>query len=244
MISSTDTAGEKPKSPAQISASDKVFWGIVRGLETQQFVPGQRLVEADLAARFHVGRNVVREAMQRLAAEGLVDLSRHKSVSVRVLSRSEAFDLLDIAERIFGLLTRSATRAHQDPGHADELRAVMEALRAADDQRDPKAFASARRGFHRTLLNMGGNRDLKRLFTTIHLPILYAQQQIPTLQQIRLVDYQRIVTAVLSGDPDAADEAGKHHVQNVRRALQELEASIDRRELWPAQELEASADAR
>ena len=234
MTATTEIASSTSKPQTQLSASDNVFWGIVRGLETQQFVPGQRLVEADLAARFHVGRNVVREAMQRLSAEGLVDLSRHKSVSVRVLSRREAFDLLDIAERILGLLTRTATRAHQDPSYAEELESIMAALHVADDQRDPKAFAAARRSFYRILLNMGGNRDLNRLFTTIHLPILYAQQRIPGLQQIRLVDYQRIIAAVLSGDAGAADQAGKLHVQNVRNALLDLEANVDRGDLWPA----------
>ncbi|MER1968525.1 GntR family transcriptional regulator [Castellaniella sp. GW247-6E4] len=233
MTATTEIASSTSRPQTQLSASDKVFWGIVRGLETQQFVPGQRLVEADLAARFHVGRNVVREAMQRLAAEGLVDLSRHKSVSVRILSRREAFDLLDIVERILGLLTRTATRACQDPGHAEELESVLGVLSEAYDQRDSKAFAAARRTFYRILLNMGGNRDLNRLFTTIHLPILYAQQRIPALQQIRLADYQRIVAAVLSGDEEAADEAGRLHVQNVRKALQELEASVDRGDLWP-----------
>lgn len=242
MTSSTD-ATKKESRPAQMSASDKVFWGIVRGLETQQFVPGQRLVEADLAARFHVGRNVVREALQRLAGEGLVEASRHKSVSVRVLSRRDAFDLLDIAERIFGLLTRNATRAYQDPRYEQELSAIMEGLRKADEQRDSKAFALARRSFHRTLLNMAASRDLSRLFTSIHLPILYAQQQIPTLQQIRLVDYQRIINAVLSGDADAADEAGQQHVRNVREALQDLETTTAQDDVWPTDDREVHVSA-
>lgn len=228
-------ARKKPQPPGEhkMSASDKVFWGIVRGLETQQFVPGQRLVEADLAARFQVGRNVIREAVQRLAAEGLVDLSRHRSVSVRVLSRREAFDLLDIVERIFGLLTRTAVRSYEVPIYREELNQVMRTLQQANDQHDPKAFAAARRNFYHTLLNMGGNRDLNRLFTTIHIPILYAQQQIPTLQQIRLTDYRKIIEAVLSGDVEAADQAGSLHVQNVRNALHQQEKSDDRADLWP-----------
>lgn len=201
------------------SASEVVFWGIVRGVEEQQFVPGQRLIEHDLAARFHVGRNAVREAMQRLAAEGLVNLSRHKGATIRVLSLQEALDLLDIVERIFGLLTRTAARGSTDPQHTTALEQAMDALQAADDQRDAYAFSRARRFFYRTLLNMGGNQDLKRLFTTLHIPIIYAQQRVPALQNIRLRDYRQIAAAVLAGDADAADQAGAGHVQNVRQAL-------------------------
>ncbi len=203
----------------RLSASDIVFRGVVRGLESRQFVPGQRLVEADLMAHFEVGRNSVREAMQRLAAEGLVDLSRHKGAAIRVMTHEEVLDLLDIVERILGLLTRKAVRSAGDEQYVRELKAAMQALLTADEQRDDAKFASARRYFYRTLLEMGGSCDLKRLFTTIHIPIIYAQQRVPALQKIRMADYTAIVEAVLSGDEDAADRAGAKHVRNVRDAL-------------------------
>lgn len=219
-----DTKTSQPvPEPRQRSASEVVFWGIVRGLEAQQFVPGQRLIENDLAARFHVGRNAVREAMQRLAAEGLVDLSRHKGASIRVLSRQEALDLLDIIERVFGLLTRTAARGHMNPDYARDLQQALDDLHIADEQRDTSAFSTARRFFYRTLLNMGGNHDLKRLFNTLHIPILYAQQRVPALQKIRLEDYKHIAYAVLAGDAETADEAGARHVQNVRNALPDID---------------------
>src|SRR5699024_11012617 len=95
-------------------ASDVVFWGVVQGLEEHTYAPSGRLVESDLMARFEVGRNSVREAMQRLEAEGIIDLSPQKGAAIRVLSQREALDLLDIVERILGLLCRSAEigRAH------------------------------------------------------------------------------------------------------------------------------------
>lgn len=206
-------------TPKQRSTADTVFWGIVRGLENRTFVPGQRLVEGDLAVHFGVGRNSVREAMQRLAAEGLVDLSRHKGATIRVLSWRETLDLLDIVERIMGLLTRNAARGHSVPEFAAQLRKAMADLESADEQRNDEAFSFARRRFYRTLLEMGGNRDLARLFTTIHIPLLYAQQRLPALQTIRMTDYRIIVAAVLSGDADASDHAGAGHVRNVRDAL-------------------------
>ena len=50
-----------------------VYRGIVDGLYRGRYVPGQRLVEADLTRDFEVGRGSVREALSRLAAEGLAD---------------------------------------------------------------------------------------------------------------------------------------------------------------------------
>lgn len=217
----TETEKEVSLPKAKKIASHTVFWGIVRGLETQTYVPGQRLIEAELSERFGVGRNSVREAMQRLAAEGVVDLSANKGATIRTLSLNEIYDLLDIAERLFSLLTRNAVRSSASVIYENELKQLLIELVSADEQRDVQAFAVARRSFYRTLLNMGGNVDLKRMFTTIHIPLVYAQQNIPLLQKIRLADYRRILEAIFENDPDLAEQAGALHVRNVRKAVQD-----------------------
>jgi len=200
-------------------ASDVVFWGVVQGLEEHTYAPGQRLVETDLMARFEVGRNSVREAMQRLAAEGIIDLSPHKGAAIRVLSQREALDLLDIVERILGLLCRSAARSSEHPEHREALQQALQTLCDAHEQRDDVRFANGRGDFYRALFDMSGSRDLRRLSNTIHIPIVYVQRQIPTLQKIRLEDYRHIAEKVLQGDEAAADQAGAQHVINVRNEL-------------------------
>lgn len=206
-------------SLADGSASDTVFFGIMSGLELGSFVPGQRLVETDLVAHFGVGRNSVREALQRLAAEGIVDLQRHRGAVIRRLSLQETLDVLDVAERMTGLLARAATRGSRNRPQVQALRASVQALVAAEKVLDGETFSSARRHFYRTLLEMGDNRELRRLFPTIHMPIVHAQHRLASLRQMRLDDYRRIATAVLAGEPDAAEAAGAAHVQNVRGAI-------------------------
>jgi DNA-binding FadR family transcriptional regulator len=66
---------------------------------------------------------------------------------------------------------------------------------------------------------MGDNRELRRLFPTIQMPIVHAQHRLASLRQMRLDDYKRIATAVQAGEPDAAEAAGTAHVQNVRGAI-------------------------
>ncbi len=186
------------------SAADAVFHGIVQGLALQKFVPGQRLVEVDLAAQFGVSRNSVREALQRLAAQGLVDLHRNKGAAIRALSPQETLEVLDVAERMTGLLARSAARR---------------IAAGADGAQDPDAFAHARRAFYRALLDTSASRELRRLLPTIHMPIVYAQHRPAALQQMRMRDYRAMCEAILAGDEAAADAAGMAHVRNVREAI-------------------------
>ena len=65
------------------SATQLVYRGILHALETGAVSPGQRLIESELAAHFGVGRNAIREAMQKLAARGVIDLQRNRSASIR-----------------------------------------------------------------------------------------------------------------------------------------------------------------
>lgn len=219
-----------PEAPAEAgnsgrSASDTVFFGLINGLEMGRFVPGQRLVETDLVTHFGVGRNSVREALQRLAAEGIVELPRHRGAVIRQLSLQDTLDVLDVAERMTGLLARAASRGSGDRILAKGLRTAVQALVDAEKTRHDEVFATARRHFYRALLEMGNNRELRRLFPTIHMPIVHAQHPLAALQQMRLADYRRIASAVLAGDPDAADAAGSVHVQNVRAAILALSSS-------------------
>ncbi len=202
-----------------ISASDLVFYGIVNGLELQKYVPAQRLVESDLAEQFAVGRNSVREALQRLAAEGIVELSRNKGAAIRSLTIQETLDVLEVAERMTGLLARAAARGAASSGLKPILSESLKALKTAHAANDALAFTSARRRFYRCLLEMSGNRELKRLFPTIQMPIVYAQHRMAALQKMRLRDYVKISLAVRSGREDDAEAAGLAHVQHVRQEI-------------------------
>jgi len=202
--------------PPTASASDAVFFGIVNALEAQQLVPGQRLVEMELASQYGVGRNSVREALQRLEAEGLIALSRNRGAAVRLLTLAQTLDVLDVAERMTGLLARTAARGLTSPAQGAALTAALEQLTQADQDDDADGFARGRRHFYRALLALSGSAELQRLFPTIQMPIVYAQYRLPGLQKLRLRDYRAMAEAVLAGAQARADDAGMAHVQHVR----------------------------
>ena len=56
---------------AKMTSPDRVVDAIIRSIRTGVYVPGQRLIEADLTRDYHVSRGPVREALKRLAAEGV-----------------------------------------------------------------------------------------------------------------------------------------------------------------------------
>jgi DNA-binding GntR family transcriptional regulator len=209
----TDPAG----SP--VGASQRVYLGIMQDLEARRAVPGQTLIETDLAQRFGVGRNAVREAIQRLSVRGVVDASRNKSPAIRILELSETHEILDVAAVITGLAARTAAKAFSAAQHGAMLDAAMSALSDVSEQSEPDEFSRARRQFYRAILSIANNRELQRLFPAIAMHIIYSQYRSPRLQQIRMVDYRAIRDAVVAGDAEAAETAAKCHVEHFRSML-------------------------
>ena len=202
-----------------LGSSDRVYFGIMSDLENGRMVPGQRLAETELAARYSVGRNAVREAVQRLAVRGIIDLARFRSPAIRSLDVEETMEILEVAKVMTALVVRTAADRYDEALHAVQLAAALTQLESAHLTDEPGQFGKARRNFYRILLVIGDNRELQRLFPAIGMHIIYAQFQSRELREIRLADYRRIIDAVRSGDGEQADFAAAAHVANVRKVI-------------------------
>jgi len=207
------------------NASQRVYRGIMRDLEEGRLVPGQILSETGLAGQYGVGRNAVREAVQHLAARGVVDLSRNRSPTIRRLDHAETLEILDVAGALTALAAQAAARRYDPVSHAALVAATLDSLVQADADDEPCAFSRARRHFYRVLLRIGENRELQRLFPAISMHIIYAQYQSPRLRGIRLADYRAIMDAVASGDLAAAAAAGRTHTDHVRSAIEHIRSA-------------------
>lgn len=207
--------------PEPAGSARRVYLGILQDLEGGRMVPGQRLIETDLAARFEVGRNAVREAMQHLAVRGVVDLSPNRSPAIRRLDLAETFEVLDVAEAMTRLAVRSAATGFRAE-HGALLKAAIEELSAAAAEDEAGTFNRARRSFYRALLLIGGNRELQRLFPAIGIPVIHAQYPSPRLRGIRLADYRALAAAIAAGDVDGAERAAMDHVETVRSVIRDI----------------------
>src|SRR6187401_1663510 len=95
------------------SGSEIADW--IRGqIRARRLVPGQRLVEVDLIRQTGGSRFKVREALQRLAAEGLVDIEEFRGASVRNASMDEVRQLYHARGALEGICAADFTRRAND----------------------------------------------------------------------------------------------------------------------------------
>jgi DNA-binding GntR family transcriptional regulator len=205
-----------------VGAIDRVVQEILSALEQRRLVPGQRLIETEIALSLGVGRNAVREAIQRLAAKGIIDLSRNRSPSIRQLDLGETMEVLEVAEEMLALAGRLAARGFVTRLHGIRLREISSRLEECKRGTDRASFSELRRNFYRVLLEVGANRELCRHFATIQMQIIYAQFESSELVDTRIADYQAICDAVRTGDVKAAEAVARAHVKHVRRIIQKL----------------------
>jgi DNA-binding GntR family transcriptional regulator len=223
---SQQTAPRAPDGPAsQHSSFEKVYRGILRGLYEGQFVPGQRLVEPDLMGQFHVGRGTIREVLNRLSSAGIVTLIRHRGAAVRILSRSEVCQLLDVVEILFGLAARRTTENFAaEPAHAKTLNDACDAMQQFESKDDFVGFESARENFYRTVMHLSGNYELTRLFPTMQVHIMRTQLRRfdYAADALQFGDYRAVTRAILSGDVERADETARAHVRHTTDRIKRL----------------------
>ena len=187
--------------------------------------PGARLSEPALAQALGVSRTPVREALQRLSQEGLVELRPGRGARVRVLSPREVEEVYEVRALIEGeAAARAAGRCDEAGLH--RLEAALDALETADPD-DYAAQIAADERFHALLVAASGNRVLEQVFHDLDAALALTRQFSRDLNQTpeTRAQHRAIVAAIRAGDAAAARAAAEAHVQafkaTVARRIQE-----------------------
>jgi DNA-binding GntR family transcriptional regulator len=198
---------------------------IVRGLYDGVYVAGQKLTEADLMWRFGVGRGSVREALRRMEAEGLITISLHRGASIRALSRYDVRDILEVIEALSGLAARLAAERISRPEDEKALRESLGSLSKIAESGDAFQFARMRNRFYRQLAHVSGNRELARLIPSVQAHMVRVQFRSAyegSAVHNPLVDYQRVIEAVLERNGTRAERTMRQHIRATARAIEQL----------------------
>lgn len=191
-----------------------------------QLAPGSRLVEDRLAQRLGVSRNPVREALQTLAAEGLVEVFPRRGAVVAMLSDAEAEELFDVRTALEGLAASLAARRCDEAGRP--LRAILERARQATDSGELGRLAELNSKFHAAIVAVSGNAYL----AMVTGPVLQRaewiyRQSVESRAPHSWSEHLALMEAITAGDERGAKVAAVAHVAAARASY--LSASRARR---------------
>ena len=202
-------------------AADDVYVQLHAAIESGEFQPNERLVEADLVARYGTSRFVVRSALLRLAQEGVVEHERHRGARVRLVAEAEAVEVDESSRRLEGLAAaKAAERATAE--QVDELRALIDRIRRRIDDGDLLSASDTNAELHARIIEVSGHVTVARLVRGLNSHLVRFQYR-TMLHADRprrsLEEHALIVEAIAAGDADAAEAAMRDHLANVTTTL-------------------------
>lgn len=216
---SASTGAARPQDE-RLSTSDRIVRDILRGLYEGRYVAGQRLVEPDLVARYEVSRSTVREALKRLAAQGVVEAHHNRGARIRQLTKDEAKNVLLITEVIVGLAARLAAANIDAPGARTRFEEALDRLLAASRQADKYDFVRARNRFHRTMARISANPELEQMLANMQVHLV--RNRLVMRPEDREASYRAMGEAILAGDEGRAEANARAHVRRMIDLLDQL----------------------
>lgn len=188
-------------------------------------VPGQRLVEPELAESFGVTRAAMRAALIDLTAEGLVERIPNRGARVRVVSVQEAVAITECRMVLEGLCAARAAAQATD----DQIASLVELgrqMRSAVEDGEPMKYSAMNRDLHSLVREIADQRPAAELLQRLNGQIVRHQFKLAMRAgrpQVSLPEHLAIIDAIARRDPEAAEKAARAHLHSVITALQETE---------------------
>ena len=220
-------ARHRPSDAGGTSASGRAREALRAAILAGEYLPGERLVEAQLCERFGVSRFNVRAALQDLAADGLVEVQRNRGAQVRKVSRDEAVEITEVRMVLEGLVAARAAALVTDE-QASELDEIGLLMRRAVDAGEFRRYSDLNQRLHALIRAIGGYRTADAIIETLRGQLVRHQfmlSLLPGRPTVSLPQHERIIEAIRQRDPKAAEAAMRDHIGSVIEALRGIDAT-------------------
>ncbi|WP_407654351.1 GntR family transcriptional regulator [Bradyrhizobium prioriisuperbiae] len=154
-------------APGDATMTDKAYALLEELIVTLQLPPGAVLSEIVLAKRLATGRTPIREALQRLSRDGLVNILPRRGVLVSDIDLSAQLRLLEVRRELERLMARGAAK-RATPDERQEFAEIARGMRLAADKEDDLAFMRLDQQFNLLIATSSRNEFAMRAMGVMH----------------------------------------------------------------------------
>jgi DNA-binding GntR family transcriptional regulator len=203
-----------------LNLTDLAYNSIKNSMLTGSFEVHTRLTEDFLSNELGISKSPVREALNRLEAEGLVRIESRRGAYIRRFSPKEVKDLYDLREELEVYVLKVAVLS---PRLFQELATSIDKSCSLLKANEKQQYIEEDVRFHMSLANATANSQLCRVLQNLQHQIWLCRCSTYNLSSSVAADFhQRIVDALQEGDRVKAQTAMREHISHVRQRLLEF----------------------
>jgi DNA-binding GntR family transcriptional regulator len=215
--------GAEPALPAPLVldrtrlATVQVYERIRDDIVSLRLRPGEAISINDLAAQFGTSRSPVREAIIRLANEGLVDIFPQAGTRISPIRMSDVREVYFVRRAVEASLVQHLALQHT-ADQVKTLRGILNQQKECVRQEDVPGFYRLDELFHRTIADFAGFPGVWRLMHVQKFQmdrLRHFVLPMPSRSKRIVKEHKAIIDAIAKDDPAAASEAMDHHLQQV-----------------------------
>jgi len=216
--------------PARASAlAEQAYVTLRDAILSHQLPPGTRLSVPEMARQLGISRSPAREAITRIAHEGLAHVEPHRGAVVADIRASDLIEIYAIREVLEGLACRLAAVRITDTD-LDALGLLLEEHQEAVAAGNAERHYTLDQRFHAAIRDIAGNSRLRESLDRLQGQIrvaMFTTRRSPGGMPQALAEHRLILEALATKEPTRAEQAGRGH---IARLLQDLEQTIDHSE--------------
>jgi DNA-binding GntR family transcriptional regulator len=214
----------QPEAADARSLSDQAYYRIRELIVTLELAPGSPVSERELMERLGLGRTPIREALQALARERLVEVYPRRGMFV---SRVDVRDLAGLSEVRLTLEPRAARLAAERATDADRARltVLLKELEHVRDKPDERALIDLDQRIHRHIYDCTHNPFLAATlneYYVLTLRIWFLALDRVTRLEDAVREHRELLRAIRAGNAERAEEAMRRHVNGFENAIRRV----------------------
>ncbi len=197
--------------------------------------PGSPIDEVQLAERFQMSRTPIREALVRLAGEGLITTLPNRSTMVSNIDFLNMHTFFDALVLMYRVTTRLAAQYHR-PEDLEVIAARQQEFAAAVRAQDALAMIATNAALHLAIAEAGRNPYFTVLFSRLldegrRILRLYYQSYDDRLPQRFVEEHDEIIAVIAARNVDSADRIAREHAEQIVLQIQKMFVREDRLEV-------------
>jgi DNA-binding GntR family transcriptional regulator len=205
---------------------EQVFAHLREEILANRLAPGTEINEVAFARQLGVSRGPLREALGRLAAEGLVTITPRRGAVVTKLTRTEFLEAYQVREALESLAVKLAVPRLTEEQRR-QLHALSDEMVECARRGDVSGFFAVNRRFHDVFVQASGNRRLQETHAQLMAQMGRLMNKSHELRgglEQSIAEHRAILDAVDRGDALGAARLLEEHIEVPQRVLAAPEA--------------------